>query len=134
MQLRPRALEVLRIPQPEQKAAAARALLAALHEGVVRIDPAEELKADDGALPGRPALPRLVAADQVPRRSPFTLAGRAALLHAIAHIEFNAIKNCLYNSQVAAPKPANDLRLLVHPVLVRQATRGRQPTSAVGGD
>jgi uncharacterized ferritin-like protein (DUF455 family) len=27
----------------------------------------------------------------VPQRSPFTLAGRAALLHAIVHIEFNAI-------------------------------------------
>jgi uncharacterized ferritin-like protein (DUF455 family) len=36
-----------------------------------------------------------VPADQVPRRSPFTLAGRAALLHAICHIEFNAINLAL---------------------------------------
>jgi uncharacterized ferritin-like protein (DUF455 family) len=36
-----------------------------------------------------------VPADQVPRRSPFTLEGRAALLHAIAHIEFNAINLAL---------------------------------------
>lgn len=95
MQLRPRALEVLQIPEPGAKAAAARALLAALQEGQVQVDPAATLAADDGTLPGRPALPRLVAADQVPRRSPFTLAGRAALLHAIAHIEFNAINLAL---------------------------------------
>jgi uncharacterized ferritin-like protein (DUF455 family) len=31
----------------------------------------------------------------VPTRSPFTLEGRAALLHAIAHIEFNAINLAL---------------------------------------
>jgi uncharacterized ferritin-like protein (DUF455 family) len=31
----------------------------------------------------------------VPRRSPFTLPGRAALLHAVAHIEFNAINLAL---------------------------------------
>ena len=95
MDLRPRALEVLRIPDPVQKAAAAQALLAALREGALRIDPGAVLQADDDALPGRPALPRLVGADQVPRRSPFTLAGRAALLHAIAHIEFNAINLAL---------------------------------------
>src|SRR5690242_1418674 len=86
MDLRPRALEVLRIADPVQKAAATQALLAALHEGALQINPDAVLQADDDALPGRPALPRLVAADQVPRRSPFTLAGRAALLHAIAHI------------------------------------------------
>ena len=46
-------------------------------------------------LPGRPALPQLVAPHQVARRSPFTVAGRAALLHAVAHIEFNAINLAL---------------------------------------
>jgi uncharacterized ferritin-like protein (DUF455 family) len=47
------------------------------------------------ALPGRPPRPLLVPPAQVPRRSPFTLEGRAALLHAIAHIEFNAINLAL---------------------------------------
>lgn len=42
-------------------------------------------------LPGRPALPNLVAPSEVPRRRLGTIAGRAALLHAVAHIEFNAI-------------------------------------------
>jgi uncharacterized ferritin-like protein (DUF455 family) len=46
-------------------------------------------------LPGRPVRPVLVRADAVPTRSPFTPQGRAALLHAIAHIEFNAINLAL---------------------------------------
>jgi uncharacterized ferritin-like protein (DUF455 family) len=47
------------------------------------------------ALPGRPALPRLVPPKDVPTRSPFTPDGRAALLHAVTHIEFNAINLAL---------------------------------------
>jgi uncharacterized ferritin-like protein (DUF455 family) len=49
----------------------------------------------DGAVlpdePGRPARPRLVAPRAVPRRGLGTPEGRAALAHAVAHIEFNAI-------------------------------------------
>ena len=41
--------------------------------------------------PGRPLRPRLVEARQVPQRGLGTPEGRAALVHAIAHIEFNAI-------------------------------------------
>ena len=46
-------------------------------------------------MPGRPERPHLVSATQVPARSPFTPEGRAALLHAICHIEFNAINLAL---------------------------------------
>ena len=42
-------------------------------------------------LPGWPARPTLVPPSQLPQRSAFDVAGRAALLHAVAHIEFNAI-------------------------------------------
>lgn len=42
-------------------------------------------------IPGRPALPKLVSPQHVPRRSMQTQEGRAALIHAIAHIEFNAM-------------------------------------------
>jgi uncharacterized ferritin-like protein (DUF455 family) len=42
-----------------------------------------------------PARPRLVDRPPLPRRSPFTPEGRAALLHAVAHIEFNAINLAL---------------------------------------
>ena len=45
--------------------------------------------------PGRPERPELVPPKDVPSRTPFTLEGRAALLHAIAHIEFNAINLAL---------------------------------------
>jgi uncharacterized ferritin-like protein (DUF455 family) len=47
------------------------------------------------AIPGRPALPRLIPATQVPSRTPFTPEGLAALLHAVCHIEFNAINLAL---------------------------------------
>lgn len=47
------------------------------------------------AAPGRPARPALVAPSRVPRRGTGTREGRAALLHAIAHIEFNAINLAL---------------------------------------
>src|SRR5690606_24779079 len=46
-------------------------------------------------LPGRPAQPLLVAPAQVKQRSVQTTEGRAALLHALAHIEFNAINLAL---------------------------------------
>ncbi|NNE41244.1 MAG: ferritin-like domain-containing protein [Marinicaulis sp.] len=43
------------------------------------------------ASPARPLKPFLVPPGDVPRRKLGSIAGRAALLHAIAHIEFNAI-------------------------------------------
>ncbi|MCF8209196.1 MAG: ferritin-like domain-containing protein [Rhodoferax sp.] len=41
--------------------------------------------------PGRPEQPMLVLPKEVPRRSPFTPEGHLALMHSIAHIEFNAM-------------------------------------------
>jgi uncharacterized ferritin-like protein (DUF455 family) len=49
----------------------------------------------DCLIPGRPARPELIHPAKVPRRSPATPEGRAALIHAIAHIEFNAINLAL---------------------------------------
>jgi uncharacterized ferritin-like protein (DUF455 family) len=46
-------------------------------------------------VPGRPARPRLVPHASLPRRSPFTAQGRAGLLHAVAHIEANAMRLAL---------------------------------------
>lgn len=45
--------------------------------------------------PGRPQRPRLVSPTSVPRRRLGSEEGRAALIHAIAHIEFNAINLAL---------------------------------------
>ena len=61
-----------------------------------------ELGFDDGdpdpdpiAAPGRPAKPALVHPRDLPRRGLGSVEGRAAFLHAIAHIEFNAINLAL---------------------------------------
>ena len=92
MNPRQRALVILCLCDPVAKAAQARALFAGLDESA--IDPHSAFDTP-GALPGRPALPLLVPAREVPSRSPFTLEGRAALLHAVTHIEFNAINLAL---------------------------------------
>src|SRR5690606_30918186 len=44
---------------------------------------------------GRPAYPQLVHPQALSKASTFTVEGRAALLHSIAHIEFNAINLAL---------------------------------------
>jgi uncharacterized ferritin-like protein (DUF455 family) len=93
-ELRQCALDTLAITDPARKAAAASALLDAARAGTAALDVQRQLPLRNG-LPGRPTLPRLVPAKQVPGRSPFTLEGRAALIHAICHIEFNAINLAL---------------------------------------
>ncbi len=52
-------------------------------------------KVSVGKLPGKPTRPELAHPAKVPRRSPTTLEGRAAKVHAIAHNEFNAINLAL---------------------------------------
>jgi len=92
MSARSQALAILCLSDPVEKAAQTRALFADLNPAA--IDPAEELEAPV-ELPGRPVLPRLLHAKQIPTRTPFTLDGRAAMLHAVTHIEFNAINLAL---------------------------------------
>lgn len=41
--------------------------------------------------PARPATPELLSPREMPKRKPGTPAGRAAMVHAIAHIEMNAV-------------------------------------------
>lgn len=93
MELRAQALKVLCVAEPASKARQACDLLDAARRGA-RPDPSAPLHAP-AALPGRPMRPLLVPPEQVPRRTPFTPAGRAALLHAVCHIEFNAINLAL---------------------------------------
>lgn len=87
MELRQRALQVLCHADPARKAELARLLAADAPDLPVALSapPAE------GPLPGRPARPELVHPARVARRSPHKPEGLAALLHAIAHIELNAI-------------------------------------------
>jgi len=62
------------------------------------------------ALPGRPARPELVSPLSVPRRRVDTREGRAALIHALAHIEFNAINLALDAALRFAGLPADFYR------------------------
>jgi uncharacterized ferritin-like protein (DUF455 family) len=92
MTARQRALAILCLSDPIAKAEQTRSLFNAL--ATESVDPIGHIDAPD-SLPGRPARPRLVSPSDVPRRSPATLEGRAALLHAVTHIEFNAINLAL---------------------------------------
>ena len=92
MSARHDALAILCLADPVEKAHRTRALFEALDDA--SIDPTETIVTPDN-LPGRPPLPRLVPAREVPSRTPFTPEGRVALLHAVAHIEFNAINLAL---------------------------------------
>ena len=91
MELRSGALKALQRADPAAKVAAVRALQA---QAGLAVDTYAVLQ-PTAPLPGRPPRPRLVPASELPRRTPFTTEGRAALLHAVAHIEFNAINLAL---------------------------------------
>ncbi|MGN6578790.1 MAG: ferritin-like domain-containing protein [Bordetella sp.] len=87
--LREQALQALQIQDWPDKLAA----VAAIDEAA-SIDPCAQLTEPAG-LPGRPARPELVLPDQLSPRPVHTPEGRAAMLHALAHIEFNAINLAL---------------------------------------
>lgn len=81
--------------------------------------------------PGRPRRPELVPPQQVPLRKAGSVEGHAALLHAIAHIEFNAINlalDCVHRFRML-PADFHDGWLLVaaeeayHFRLVRERLR-----------
>ena len=75
---------------PAEKLRLTHAAWAALQAGELHPDHASPAPAPMGA-PGRPKRPQLVPQRQVPHRGLGTPEGRAALVHAVAHIEFNAI-------------------------------------------
>lgn len=96
--LREAALAALRLAKPAAKVQAAHALwqaLTALPDPAAReqaLAPSTRIPLPAGAvLPGRLPQPVLVPPMDVPQRSPFTPEGLAALLHAVCHIEKNAI-------------------------------------------
>lgn len=94
--LRAQALNALCITDPGLKVAATHALFEAWQAGRTVLDTAEHLIPDaSAALPGRPEQPVLLPPVDVPQRSPFTPPGLAMLLHAVTHIEFNAINLAL---------------------------------------
>jgi len=87
--MRAAALAALREPSPARK----KELVDALSLGL-QADPAWA-SSEPAGIPGRPDKPALVAPQQVKARSVATAEGRAALIHSLAHIEFNAINLAL---------------------------------------
>lgn len=89
MTLRERALQLLLLTDADRKARETQALA---HD--LPIDAAAVI-AEPAGVPGHPARPVLVPHTQLRRGSLATREGHAALLHAVAHIEFNAINLAL---------------------------------------
>lgn len=90
MSLRSQALRLLLIESTQEKAAQVRAL-DATH---VLLD-LDEILPEPADLPGRPQHPLLVQPAQLKTRAVGTLEGRAGLIHALTHIEANAINLAL---------------------------------------
>lgn len=86
------ALNCLLIQDPLKKAKAAAELFQCHAE---LLDDDNSIKVQRLELPGMPAHPRLVDPRKMPRRGIGSAAGKIALLHALAHIEFNAINLAL---------------------------------------
>ncbi|KXS32928.1 MAG: Uncharacterized protein AWT59_0937 [Candidatus Gallionella acididurans] len=93
-ELRLAALFWLAESDPARKAAGVRLLAKAWLSGEIGLDTDAALTARQ-TVPGYPAKPELVAPRLVKRRSMITPEGRAILIHALAHIEFNAINLAL---------------------------------------
>ncbi|HMW51221.1 MAG TPA: ferritin-like domain-containing protein [Rhodocyclaceae bacterium] len=94
-----RTYTALMTADPAAKAAQVAALVADWQAG--RLPAGNGRDAPALAVPdaGRPMRPELLPHTDLPRRKPTTPEGHAALLHAIAHIEFNAINlalDCVY--------------------------------------
>jgi uncharacterized ferritin-like protein (DUF455 family) len=93
-ELRATALHCLLLTDPAAKVEGVAALARAQATDATTVD-AAAVFAPEGTIPGRPARPQLVPPRLVGRRSMATGEGRAMLVHALAHIEFNAINLAL---------------------------------------
>ena len=91
-ELRSQALQALLSQNPEQKIATTLYLRAWPATFSIANQQHFETPAN---LPGCPERPELCSHLNIPKRSPFTPEGLAALLHAVTHIEFNAINLAL---------------------------------------
>ncbi|WP_306575861.1 ferritin-like domain-containing protein [Oligella urethralis] len=88
--LRKQALEALILSDPCAKVTAVEAINLD-GDYVIDLNADYHEIAERAAIPGRPSKPELVDPKAVGMRSVHTEEGRATLMHAIAHIEFNAI-------------------------------------------
>lgn len=75
---------------PDAKPALTLAMAEAFARGALTV-PDDASPPEPIRMPGRPATPKLVHPRDLPRRGFGTVEGRAAFIHAVAHIEFNAM-------------------------------------------
>ncbi len=85
------AVQVLCTADGRAKAALSRKHAAAWQKSRADGQPIAVSRCEPPAQPARPDKPELLAPRDVPRRRTGSPAGRAALLHAVAHIELNAV-------------------------------------------
>jgi uncharacterized ferritin-like protein (DUF455 family) len=90
-ELRSLALAALQVQNPQEKVALAQHLIAQAATLFIAFGSLDE----PANLPGHPASPVLMQHLNVPKRSPHTPDGLAALVHSLCHIEFNAINLAL---------------------------------------
>lgn len=98
IELRATALEILAMPVLENKLIACKQLQREVQKKSVTLDPSYSFSKNDVFLyqtPGRPNIPVLVSALDVPRRKVHAQEGLVRMVHALAHIEFNAINLAL---------------------------------------
>jgi uncharacterized ferritin-like protein (DUF455 family) len=95
LELRTQALQLLSISDPFIKGSGVLVLREEFEAGRIDVLPELALTDADVVIPGRPVNPILVNPGLVKRRSMATQEGRAVLIHALAHIEFNAINLAL---------------------------------------
>ncbi|MBU0592910.1 MAG: ferritin-like domain-containing protein [Gammaproteobacteria bacterium] len=87
------AFACLMVQQADAKAKCAASLWQQWQDG--KLVPEGKSPPQTVAVPGHPDKPQMVAPGKVERRRLATLHGQAALIHALAHIEFNAINLAL---------------------------------------
>ena len=92
LELRKLALEAILEPDSGKKVALAFSIRA---QAAIFFIATDFIYQEPVGVPGCPARPELRSHLNVPKRSPFTTEGLAALLHAVTHIEFNAINLAL---------------------------------------
>lgn len=85
------AVDVLTTANGREKTALSRSHAAAWFAARAAQDPPPVGRADPPARPARPERPELRDPREVPRRRPGSPQGRIAILHAVAHIELNAV-------------------------------------------
>ncbi len=92
--LRQQAKDVFAERDPENKVSGTAQILEDWNSHLIRLDADIEFSSESPS-PGHPDAPELVSPLQVKKRAMNTPEGRAILIHALAHIEFNAINLAL---------------------------------------